>query len=178
MKIGVFFGARRATRRSCPIADAAGVSLVETAVLIAVIGIVAAIAFPSLRGTVPRVRLGNNTSILANEIALARRQAIAQSVDYSIVFDADADTYTLRKWERESGVWKSLGTNRVNGSDIVGVSGFSTAGTLIAHAGGAMNVPPDVGGVPNHGYITLGTPDGSRTRRIRVETLGRVVAER
>jgi len=155
---------------------AAGFSMVEIAVTLAVLGLLAAIAIPSLQGLIPRVRLDNNTGILVNEIALARRQAIAQSVDYSIVFDSPADTYTLRK--RQAGGWKVLGTNRVSGSDIVSVTGFSTAGTLVAMAGGAMNVPLSVGGSVNYGYITLQTPDGARSRRIRVEPLGRVAAEK
>lgn len=153
-----------------------GYSLVEIAVTVAVIGVLAALAIPSLRGTLPRVRLDNNTSILVNEIGLARRQAIAQSVEYSILFDTSAHSYTLRK--REAGAWKSLGTNALNGSHLVGVTGFSSADTLVAQAGGAMNVPPSVGGSANYGYITLATPDGSRRRRIRVEPLGRVFAEK
>jgi type II secretory pathway pseudopilin PulG len=145
-------------------------------VTLAVLGLLAAIAFPSLRGLVPRVRLENNAGILANEIALARRQAIAQSVDYSIVFDTAGEAYTLRK--RISGGWRSLGTNTVSGSDIVALTGFSDPATIIARADGAMNVPLSVGGSVNFGIITLQTPDASRQSRIRVEPLGRVVRER
>jgi type II secretory pathway pseudopilin PulG len=167
--------------------------MVETAVTLAVIGLLAAIAFPTLRGLLPRVRLGNNTGILVNEIALARRQAIAQSVDYSIVFDTASESYTL--WKGAVGGGTRLGTNTVAGSDIVSVTGFAAADAVVALAGGGMNVPPavalldpdgnplfDSDGNPiyvqNKGYITLGTPDGSRTKRIQVETLGRVVVER
>lgn len=153
-----------------------GFSLVETVVTIAVIGVLAAIAFPSLRGLLPRVRLENNTRTLANELILARKQAIAQSLDYSVVFDTVAESYTL--WKGAVGAGTLLGTNHLAGSDIVGLSGFSTANRVVAQAGGAMNVPLEVGGSANVGYVTLQTPDGSRIRRIRVEPLGRIVVER
>jgi Tfp pilus assembly protein FimT len=133
-----------------------GYSLVETAVSVAVIGVLAAVAIPSLRGLLPRFRLGNNTSILVNEIALARRQAIAQSIDYSIAFDADAESYTLWKGASGAGVSRD---DLLAGSDIVGLSSGFTDATVV-FASGAMNVP-DVGGAANVGVITPRTPDGS-----------------
>lgn len=174
--IAGFSGVGRGTGAAVPLRGADGFSLVETALTVAVIGLLAAIAFPTLRGMLPRVRLGNNASVLVNEIALARRQAIAQSLDYSIEFDTDAESYTL--WKGAVGSGTRLGTNVLAGSDIVSLTGFAAAETVVALAGGVMNVPPSVGGAANVGYITLGTPDGSRTARIRVETLGRVVVER
>lgn len=155
-----------------------GFSLVELSVTVAVIGIMAALAFPSLKGVMPRIRLDNNTMLLANEINLVRRQAMAKSADFSIVVNAAADSYTLRKWNEATSAWQSMGTNKMTGTDIGSVTGFSSADTLVAQAGGTMNVPLTVGGAVNFGYITLQTPDGSQKKRIKVEYLGRISVQK
>lgn len=163
-----------------------GFSLVELSVTVAVIGIMAALAFPSLKGIMPRIRLDNSTMLLAKEIGLMRRQALAKGVDFSVDFNADADSYSLRKWDEATGTWQSMGANTLSGTDIVrdpdpphgSISGFSSADTLVARAGGTMNVPLVVGGAVNVGYITLQTPDGSRKKRIKVEHLGRISVQR
>jgi len=170
----------------CRLRGEDGFSLVELSVTVAVIGIMAALAFPSLRGIMPRIRLDNSAMLLAKEISLMRRQALAKGVDFSVVFDADADSYSLRNWDEATATWQSMGTNTLSGTDIVrnpgppygSISGFSSADTLVAQAGGTMNVPLVVGGAVNVGYITLQTPDGSQKKRIKVEHLGRVSVQR
>lgn len=163
-----------------------GFTLVELSITLAVIGILSALAFPSFKGALPRIRLDNDTTLLANEINLVRRQAMAKSLDFGIVFNADAESYTLRKRDEATGAWSSMATNKLAGSDIVrnpdppygSITGFSSPDVLVAQAGGTMNVPLAVGGAVNFGYITLQTPDGSRRKRIKVEPLGRVSVQR
>jgi len=163
-----------------------GFSLVELSVSVAVLGIMVALAFPSLKGVMPSIRLDNNTMLLAKEISFVRRQAVARSIDFSVVFDADADSYSLRKWDEATGAWQIMGTNRMTGTDIVrnpvspfgSIAGFSSADMLRVYAGGTVNVPLTVGGAVNFGYITLQTPDGKQKKRIKAEHLGRISVQK
>lgn len=163
-----------------------GFSLVELSVTVAVLGIMAALAFPSLKGVMPRIRLDNNTMILVNEINLVRRHAIAKSSGFKIVFNSGAGSYTLMKWDGATSNWQSMGVNKMEGIRIIpdpnppygSIAGFSSPDTLIAEATGALNVPLVVGGNVNFGYITLQTPDGSLKKRVKVEQLGRISVQR
>ena len=156
----------------------AGFSLVELSVILAVLGVIAALAIPSFRSIMPRVRLDNNALLLVNEINLMRREAIAKSTDFRVVFDPGSETYSLQRRDSVTGVWAVIGASRLSGTDLEGVTGFSAPVTLVAQAGGAVNVPPVVGGSVNFGYITLQIPDGSRKKRVKVEPLGRVSVQR
>lgn len=163
-----------------------GFSLVELSVTVAVLGILVALAFPSLKGVMPRIRLDNNTMILVKEINLMRRHAIAKSSGFKIFFNAGAGSYTLLKWDEATSAWQSMGVNKLEGISIIpdpnppygSITGFSTPDTLIAEATGTLNVPLVVGGIVNFGYITLQTPDGSLKKRIKVEQLGRISVQR
>ena len=149
----------------------AGLTLVEISVVIAVIGILAALAMPSVINTMPKVRLNNNAMTLSSEVSLARVRAIAKSTRFRIVFHPAAETYDL---QRESGgAWVAMATNKVSGSDLVGTANLLQADTLIADWNGSVNVA-----FGNRGLITLQTPDGAYRKRIAVESTGRVVVER
>jgi type IV fimbrial biogenesis protein FimT len=156
----------------------AGFSLVEVMVVIAIAGIMAAIAFPSLIKTLPRIRLANNTRTLANEIAGLRMQAIAKSLEFRMVFDAATDRYTLEK--ANGGAWTSYGGGTTSGSDITSVTGFTpTANILVIRNNGAASVPLNA-----QAAIVLETPfsppdtGGEQAKRILVQATGRVFVQK
>lgn len=151
-----------------------GLTLVEVSVVLAIIGILAAIAVPSLNGLMPRNRLSNTTSTLANEISLARVRAIAKAARFRITFTLAAapapDSYSL--WRETSGSWVSITTVRFTDTDLASVTGFLAADEVTADTNGTMSVAFNTQGV-----IRLSTADGQFQRRILVQPIGRVSVE-
>jgi type II secretion system protein H len=156
-----------------------GYTLVEVLVVVAIIGIMAAIGVPSLRGLLPRIRLNNDAMILANEIAVARMRAISKSSDVRIVFDDLNDRYAFGKLQGSA--WVDLGWTNLTGSDLQPVSGFNTSSivpavppeTLVVSGRGAANVP-----LGTQAAIELRTPAGDHRRQIIVEATGRTIVRR
>ena len=155
-----------------------GFSMVELLIIVAIIGIMAAIGIPSLIKTMPRVKLASNTRTLANAIASLRMQAIAKSMEFRMVFDEASNRYTLEK--ANGAVWTLYATPTTLGSDITSVSGFSPdANILVISSNGSASVP-----LSSQAAIVLETPfsppetAGETAKRILVQATGRVIIQK
>lgn len=67
----------------------AGFTLVEMLVVLTIIGLVAALAFPALRRPPDNLRLEAATRTLASALRLSRAQAIGRNADVVLTIDAD-----------------------------------------------------------------------------------------
>lgn len=149
----------------------AGMTLIEVSVVLAIIGVLAAIAVPSMQGALPRMRLSNDVSNLANEISLSRVRAITKSSRFRVTFSPSTDSYFL---ERETGgAWVRMNSTRTAGTDLVSATNFRDADMVIADINGSMSVAFN-----NQGVVLLSTPGGQIQKRIKVEPIGRVFVER
>lgn len=151
-----------------------GFSMVEMAVVVAIIGILVMTAVPSFIKMLPRIRLSNQASQLANEIASQRMQAIAKSTDFRVVFNVSTDRYTLGKWNGTD--FTDYATNTLSGTDLVSVSGLDPdppGNVLVLYGHGGASVP-----LGTKAAVLLQTPDGDIQKRVLVEPTGRAIVEK
>ncbi|NTW06903.1 MAG: prepilin-type N-terminal cleavage/methylation domain-containing protein [Syntrophaceae bacterium] len=118
-----------------------GFSLVELIIVIAIIGIVLAIASPSFYKYRQNTNLKEATRELAGDITLYRQTAIAQNVRYRIVFNQLTNSYTIQiESPANSGTYV----------DVLTKSPASVSSSVIIMGG--ANFPSFTGGVA---YITI-----------------------
>jgi type IV fimbrial biogenesis protein FimT len=106
----------------------AGFTLLELMVVVALIGIMAAIAAPSLSKTVPRVKLRSAGQQLANDLQLARLRGISGNYKSQIVFNTGNSTYTRYLDNDRDGTFESGEEDIVNRTLPTGIS-FVAAST-------------------------------------------------
>lgn len=74
--------------------EESGLTLLELMVTLAVVGIMAAIAAPSLAKVIPHVKLNSAASQLTNDLNIARYRGISGNFKTRVVFDTGNSTYT------------------------------------------------------------------------------------
>ena len=75
----------------------AGFTIIETGIVIVVLGLMVAVGMPALQDWLDRYRVQRAAQTLAADLQLQRMCAVSRNVNHSIVFDAVNNTYTL--WE-------------------------------------------------------------------------------
>jgi len=185
-------GETKMKRRSY-LTDEQGVTLVEIAVTVALIGIVATLAVPNIMGVLPRMALTSDATTLANTIALARASAISKNQYFAITFDDVNDSYSSKTWNISSDdtdadkvadwtEFKTAFTNTISARvDLYDIEDLGSDDSLVARPVGTVGMVDSgtredfpLGAV---GRIYLQTEDGMFKRRIIVDGLGRVYIE-
>ena len=79
-----------------------GWSLTELLTVLAIMGILAVLAWPSYQTIAARVQARSATSEIASELRLARQQAMARRERLRVIFDREGRTISLRLGDDEA----------------------------------------------------------------------------
>ena len=158
---------------------AGGFTMVELSITAAILGILAAVAVPSFIHLMPRIRLGNATQTLANELAMARMAAIAKSVDGEATFTKATGSYpgkyaVARNIGGAPYLQTALGSTTRLESLTYLADGSNAPATVQLNANGTTSVPLQKQAT----VITLATEDGAHRRRVLLWATGRIHSQK
>jgi prepilin-type N-terminal cleavage/methylation domain-containing protein len=108
-----------------------GFSLIEMLVVLAIAGVLAAIALPSTTRTLADLRMHNDANALHNLLGLAKMRAASKFTRERVYVDLGAESYALQHWDKTAAAW----VNEDNSS--------STLSTSIDFAFDGLTKPPD-----------------------------------
>jgi len=136
-----------------------GFSLLELAITIAILGILAAVAAPSLSRYIGRYRLNTATQRLAEHITLCRTMAISSNREYAIQFlEADGELVG-GDWRDNVGAYRFMRGNRPRAS-----TSWEAVALDVARADGRVDLadgPGDANGISLEEWTALEGPTQS-----------------
>ncbi len=139
----------------------AGFTLVELAVLMVVLGIMIAIAVPSVQKTIDSYRLKTAAAEMATNIRLAGQESISRELEYRIEFNIAGNRYTV--FQMVYGGDVEIECVEIRDQVSMTGTGFSSNQLIF----GKQGRPSE------SGDITL-TSDLGQVRRVSVDESGRV----
>lgn len=97
--------------------DKRGFSLVELLTVVALVGVVSAIAVPNILSQLPKWHANGSTRDVMSTLMVARLKAIQNNKEYAVLFTfGDTDSYKLLK--KSGGVWQDEGAATEAPTDI------------------------------------------------------------
>lgn len=137
-------------------------SLIELIVIMAIVGMLAALAAPSLGRWLTIMRINATARAIASHMQLSRMLAISQNTTFRLNVSVDDGTYQIQK--RTGGTWE----------DVKELETLPAGITLVSASGSPEF--ESLGTTPENATIVVRNALGS-TRTIHVSTVGRVTIE-
>jgi Tfp pilus assembly protein FimT len=107
-----------------------GFSFVEALIVIGLIGLLTTIAVPGFKAWIENFKFKNSVREIGITMQLARMKAIARGVEYRVMFDLDAETFSLERGNQADGsdTWALEGiVNDISSwADIAFVNNYTT----------------------------------------------------
>jgi prepilin-type N-terminal cleavage/methylation domain-containing protein len=85
--------------------DARGLTLIELLMVVAIMGVIAAIAIPMSGNTLKYIKLSGDARDLSNAIAVAKMRAAAKFTFARIYIDQSSKTYYLQTYNKSTSTW-------------------------------------------------------------------------
>jgi type IV fimbrial biogenesis protein FimT len=163
----------------CALRLQAGITLIEIAITLAVIGALASMAAPSVRGLLDRHALSGSAGVLHADLQFARAASIetGSGVWVGVQHASDGACYLVYTGAQGDCSCDADGRGHCTGAGAtLRVAGFPGQGHVqLSSNVGSLHVEPSRGAVTPAGTLTLSTAEGEAVA-LKVSLLGRVRA--
>jgi prepilin-type N-terminal cleavage/methylation domain-containing protein len=118
----------------------AGYTLVETMIVVGLIGVVAAIAVPMTANTIAGFRVSGDVRGAANAVALAKMRASSIFTTVRVRVDLASRAYHLERWDKTASTWTTEGGTTSLSQNVS--FGFAPVASSPAFTQGPINQAP------------------------------------
>jgi prepilin-type N-terminal cleavage/methylation domain-containing protein len=106
-----------------------GFSILELVMVVALIGVISAIAVPMFGSAIAAFRLSGDARSVSNAAAVAKMRAASDFSRVRVFVDLTANTHHIERWNQTTSAWETEG-------------GLTTLSTGVSFSFGPVTVPP------------------------------------